>query len=202
MNQIEGLLILIAIPLSLLCSGYWLAALLGSDSPVERLAFALPCGLAVLLAGVGAVNFFRPLSGVWAYACLTPALLTFLLPRSRTGIFTDLFQTVKASPRSVLLLAAGFFGLLLWPVLLAPTSIFYDGTSNHDSFFWIAGAEHLTRHTYMELPVISATQPLTNQASALIGWHPAWGRTFCPELLKRTGFRLGGLKTGRRKSDQ
>lgn len=191
MNQIEGLLILIAIPLSLLCSGYWLAALLGSDSPVERLAFALPCGLAILLAGVGAVNFFRPLSGVWAYACLTPALLTFLLPRSRTGIFTDLFQTVKASPRSVLLLAAGFFGLLLWPVLLAPTSIFYDGTSNHDSFFWIAGAEHLKRHTYMELPVISATQPLTNQASALIGWHPAWGRMGGEGLLALASAVIG-----------
>lgn len=183
MNQIEGLLILIALPLSLLCSGYWLAALLGSGTPLERLAFALPCGLAVLLAGVASVNFFHPLSGVWAYACLAPALLTFLLPRSRAGLVSDLVQTAKTVPRPILLAAGLFFGLLLWPVLLAPSSIFYDGTSNHDSFFWIAGAEHLKRHTYMEMPVISATQPLTNQASALIGWNPAWGRMGTEGLL-------------------
>lgn len=191
MNQIEGLLILIALPLSLLCSGYWLAALLGSGTPLERLAFALLCGLAVLLAGVAAVNFFHPLSGVWAYACLAPALLTFLLPRSRVGLISDLRQTAKSSPRPVLLAAGLFFGLLLWPVLRAPSSIFYDGTSNHDSFFWIAGAEHLKRHTYMELPVISATQPLTNQASALIGWHPAWGRMGTEGLLALASAVIG-----------
>lgn len=183
MNQIEGLLMLIALPLSLLLSGYWLASLLTGSPPLERLAFALPCGLAVLLAGVAAVNFFHPLSGIWAYACLTPALLTFLLPRSRTGLFRDLVTTARTAPRAVLLAAGLFFGLLLWPVLLAPSSIFYDGTSNHDSFFWIAGAEHLKRHTYMEVPVISATQPLTNQASALIGWNPAWGRMGTEGLL-------------------
>jgi len=183
MNQIEGLLMLIALPLSLLLSGYWLASLLAGSPPQERLAFALPFGLAVLLAGVAAVNFFHPLAGIWAYACLAPALLTFLLPRSRAGLIHDLVTTAKTTPRGVLLAAGLFFGLLLWPVLLAPSSIFYDGTSNHDSFFWIAGAEHLKRHTYMEMPVISATQPLTNQASALIGWNPAWGRMGTEGLL-------------------
>lgn len=182
MNQLEGLLILVALPLSLLCSGFWLAALLEQSKPLERLAFALPCGLAVLLAAVGAVNFFHPLSGVWAYACLAPALLTFLLPRSRASLVRDLILVGQSSPR-FLFFAAGFFFLLLWPVLLAPTSLFYDGTSNHDSFFWIAGAEHLKRHTYMELPAMSATQPLTNQASALIGWYPAWGRMGTEGLL-------------------
>lgn len=191
MNQIEGLLILIALPLSLLLSGYWLASLLATSNPLERLAFALPCGLAVLLAGVGAVNFFHPLSGVWAYACVSPALLTLLLPRSRAGLIDDLRQTAKASSRLVLLAAGLFFVLLLWPVLLTPTSIFYDGTSNHDSFFWIAGAEHLKRHTYMELPVISATQPLTNQASALIGWKPAWGRVGAEGLLALASSVIG-----------
>ncbi len=191
MNQIEGLLILIAIPLSLLLSGYWLAALLAASSPLERLAFALPAGLAVLLAGVAAVNFFHPLSGLWAYACLAPALLTFLLPRSRAGLVSDLLQTVQSTPRVIFLAAALFFGLLLWPVLLAPASIFYDGTSNHDSFFWIAGAEHLKRHTYMELPVISATQPLTNQAAAFIGWHPAWGRMGTEGMLALASAVIG-----------
>ena len=176
MNQLEGLLLLFALPLSLLLTGYWLAALLAQSGPLERLAFALPCGLALLLAAVGAVNFFHPLAGVWAYVCLFPILLTLLLPRSRGGLVRDLIEAWRARPWTVLLAASIFFVLLLWPVLLAPTSLFYDGTSNHDSFFWIAGAEHLKRHTYMEPLVLSATQPLTNQASALIGWQPAWGR--------------------------
>jgi hypothetical protein len=183
MNQIEGLLILIALPTGLLLTGYWLAALLERENPLERLAFALPCGLGLLLAAVAAINFFHPLAGAWAYACLSPALLTLIFPRGRTGLGRDLLAVWRAAPRPVLLAAVFFFVLLLWPVLLTPASLFYDGTSNHDSFFWIAGAEHLKRHTYMELPVISATQPLTNQASALIGWQPAWGRMGTEGLL-------------------
>ncbi len=191
MNQLEGLLILIALPLSILFSGYWLASLLAPSDPLERLAFALPCGLAALLANVAAVNFFHPLSGPWAYACLAPALLTFLLPRSRAGLVRDLLETAKTSSRFVLLAVSLFFVLLLWPVLVAPASLFYDGTSNHDSFFWIAGAEHLKRHTYMELPVVSATQPLTNQASAFIGWHPPWGRMGTEGLLALASSVIG-----------
>lgn len=191
MNQIEGLLILFALPLSLICAGYWLAALLERSHPLERLAFALPCGLALLLANVAAVNFFRPLSGLWAYGCLAPLLLTLLLPRSRVGLIRDLLQVAKSCPRLILLAAALFFGLLLGPVWLTSASLFYDGTSNHDSFFWIAGAEHLRRHTYMEMPALSATQPLTNQAAALIGWQPAWGRMGSEGLLALASSVIG-----------
>lgn len=183
MNQIEGLLILLGLPVALLLSGYWLAALLAENTPWERLAFALPCGFAVLLAEVAAVNFFRPLAGPWAYSCLAPVFLTLLLPRTRQSLRADVVAGIKSAPRSVVLASAVFFLLVLWPVLTTPASLFYDGTSNHDSFFWIAGAEHLKRHTYMEMPVISAVQPLTNQTSALIGWKPAWGRMGAEGLL-------------------
>src|SRR5687767_5710442 len=113
MNQIEGLLILIALPLALLSCGYWLASLLEPGDPLERLAFALPCGLAILLAEVAAVNFFHPLSGLWAYACLAPALLTFLLPRSRAGLVRDLASAARTTPRVAWLVAGLFFGLML-----------------------------------------------------------------------------------------
>ncbi|MES1168027.1 MAG: hypothetical protein ABUL61_02540, partial [Oleiharenicola lentus] len=174
MNQLEGLLILLGLPIGLLLSGYWLAALLAEGDARERLAFALPCGLGVLLAEVAAVNFFHPLSGIWAYACLAPAGFTLLLPGSRASLGRDLLTAAKTTPRSVVIASVLFFAFLLWPVLLTPSSLFYDGTSNHDSFFWVAGAEHLKRHTYMDMPVVSAIQPLTNQTSAIIGWKPAW----------------------------
>jgi hypothetical protein len=61
--------------------------------------------------------------------------------------------------------------------------LFYDGTSNHDSFFWIAGAEHLKRHTYMEMPVVTPEQPLTYPAGAFVGWNPPWGRMGAEGLL-------------------
>jgi hypothetical protein len=183
MNQIEGFLILTALPLSMLLTGYWLAALLTKSDPLERLAFALPCGLALLLAAAAAVNFFQPLRGVWAYLCLTPILLTILLPRNRASLMHDVAGVFRSASRPVLCAVAAFFALLLWPVLQTPSSLFYDGTSNHDSFFWISAAEHLKRHTYMDLPVVSATQPLTNATSALIGWKPAWGRIGGEALL-------------------
>ncbi|HEX2861181.1 MAG TPA: hypothetical protein VHN79_06060, partial [Lacunisphaera sp.] len=183
MNQIEGFLILTALPLSMLLTGYWLAALLAQNDPLERLAFALPCGLALLLAAAAAINFFQPLQGLWAYGCLAPILLTLLLPRSRSSLVQDVIEITRSRPRLVLISLAAFFVLLLWPVLQAPSSLFYDGTSNHDSFFWISAAEHLKRHTYMDLPVISGTQPLTNATSAVIGWNPAWGRIGGEALL-------------------
>ncbi len=183
MNQIEGFLILTALPLSMLLTGYWLAALLNDTDAVDRLAFAVVAGLVLLLAAVAAVNFFLPLRGVWAYACLGPILLTLLLPRSRRQFGRDLADVIRPMPWAALGAAALFFVLLLWPVLQAPASLFYDGTSNHDSFFWVAGAEHLKRNSYMVQPVMSATQPLTNTTSALIGWNPPWGRIGGEALL-------------------
>lgn len=176
MNQLEGLLILTALPLSMLLTGYWLAALLTDTGAVDRLAFAVVAGLVLLLAAVAAVNFFQPLRGIWAYGCLAPILLTFLLPRSRQSLWQDLRSVCRPFPRAAFGAGALFFVLLLWPVIQAPASLFYDGTSNHDSFFWVAGAEHLKRNSYMDAPVMSATQPLTNTTSALIGLKPDWGR--------------------------
>jgi hypothetical protein len=183
MNQLEGFLILTTLPLSLVLTGYWLASLLADSEPAERLAFALAAGLGLLLAAVAFVNFFHPLRGAWAYACLAPILLTVLLPRSRASLAADLAAVLRPFPRAVVGAGIVFFVLLLWPVIQAPASLFYDGTSNHDSFFWIAGTEHLKRHSYMEQPVMSATQPLTNTTSALIGWNPPWGRIGGEALL-------------------
>ena len=59
----------------------------------------------------------------------------------------------------------------------------YDGTSNHDSFFWVTVAEHLKRHTYMERPVWDSLQPLASAADAVVGWKPAWGRMGSEGLL-------------------
>jgi hypothetical protein len=97
MNRLEGFLILTALPLSMLLTGYWLAALLARGDPVERLAFALPSGLGLLLAAAAAVNFFQPLRGFWAYACLAPGLLTLLLPRTRAMLVADLAATARAA---------------------------------------------------------------------------------------------------------
>ena len=191
MNQLEGLLILLGLPVGLLLCGYWTAALLADSGPAERLAFALPAGLAVLLAEIAAINFFHPLAGFWAYVCLAPVGLTLILPRNRASLGHDLISTARNAPRSVLIAGALFFIFLLWPVLTTPSGLFYDGTSNHDSFFWVAGAEHLKRHTYMEMPVVSAIQPLTNQTGALIGWTPAWGRIGAEGLLALASAIIG-----------
>ena len=183
MNQLEGLLILLGLPAALLLSGYWLAALLADSEPHERLAYGLAAGLGVLLAAVAAVNLFRPLAGFWAYVCLAPVAFTLLLPRSRKGLVRDLLLATKDAPRITLVAGAVFALLLLWPVIVDPSALFYDGTSNHDSFFWIAGAEHLKRHTYMEMPVVTPEQPLTYPAGAFVGWNPPWGRMGAEGLL-------------------
>ncbi|AOS44929.1 hypothetical protein Verru16b_01998 [Lacunisphaera limnophila] len=183
MNQLEGLLILLALPAGLILTGYWVAGLLTAETPLERLALALPAGLVTALAAVAAINFFHPLAGLWAYACLSTALLPVLVPALRRALVRDITAAWRARQGPVLAASGLFFACLLWPVLHHPTALFYDGTSNHDSFFWISGAEHLKRNTYMDRPVLSPTQPLTNATPAIIGWKPDWGRMGAEGLL-------------------
>lgn len=191
MNQLEGLFILVALPVGMLLCGYWLAAWLTERDPGERLAVALVAGLATLLAIVAAVNLFLPLRGVWAYACLAPVLPTLLWPRLRTGLVRDLAATARTLPRIVLGATAVFFLLLLLPVLRHPTALYYDGTSNQDSFFWIIGSEHLKRNTYLEPPEATALQPLTTSVSAIVGWKPLWGRMGAEGLLAMASSVVG-----------
>ncbi|HTL68153.1 MAG TPA: hypothetical protein VL200_10865 [Lacunisphaera sp.] len=190
MNQIEGLLFVILVPLALLLNGYWLAATLPHASALERLAWSILGGLALLLAAVAAINFFVPLDGFWAWLCLLPMLAT-LVPRHLRALGRDL-RALRSPAGAILALAfALVLTLLLWPILSHAQTLFYDGTSNHDSFFWVSGAEHLKRHTYMEPVVHSSVRPLANLAGALAGWTPAWGRMGAEGLLAVTSSIVG-----------
>ncbi len=182
---------LLALPAALMLTGYWLPSLLRNEPPLVRLAIALPAGLVTALATVAAVNFFQPLAGVWAYACLASALIPVLVPAVRRRLTQDIAVVWREKQKPVLGASALFFVCLLWPVLHNPSALFYDGTSNHDSFFWISGAEHLKRNTYMEQPVLSATQPLTNSTPAIIGWRPPWGRMGAEGLLAMVSSVIG-----------
>jgi hypothetical protein len=184
MNQFEGLLLLLGLSAGLLLAGYWLAARLETAAPSTRLAVAPLAGLGCLLFAVSVVNFFVPLAGAGALLCLAPIGVTLSWPSSRKRLWRDL-AAVASAPGVWWLAALGtiFLIFLLWPMLSDGQCVFYDGTSNHDSFFWISGAEHLKRHSYMTPPLVSATQPLTNTAAAFTTLVPAWGRMGAEGLL-------------------
>lgn len=192
MNFLENCLLLLGLPVGMVLTGYWLAARLTSVTASERIAVAVLAGLAALLLNIAAINFFEPLANVWAWACLWPVALTLLIPGSRRRLFRDVAEVgFRRRGMWAAALAAAFLVLILWPLLSQPTLVYYDGTSNHDAFFWIASAEHLKRHTYMELPVTSALHPLTNATPAIIGWRPQWGRMGAEGLLAFTSSIIG-----------
>lgn len=177
MNQLVNLLVLALLPLVLLLSGYGLAARLTHATATERISVGLLAGLGLLLWNVAAVNLFRPLSGFWAWLCLWPVAVTLLFSASRRAVWHDV-RLVLGSRRgaTAALGTVAFLGYLLWPLLVNPALVFYDGTSNHDAFFWTIAAEHLMRHSYLELPTPSSVHPLMAAVPAIIGWHPDWGR--------------------------
>ena len=142
MNQLEGLLLLLFFPLGFLLSGYWLAGALADPTPSERLAVGVLTGLCVLLLVVSVVNLFVPLSMPWAALALLPMAATLVGGRSRRSLWADV--TVFARDRETRLAAgllALFFAVLLWPMIAGGHIVFYDGSPNHDSFFWVASAE-------------------------------------------------------------
>ncbi|HEY4248761.1 MAG TPA: hypothetical protein VGM64_18205 [Lacunisphaera sp.] len=177
MNPFEGILLLLGIPVVLVLAGYWLAAAFNRSDEPTRMSIAILTGIASLLLAVSLVNFFLPLSGLAAWGCLTPVFVSLFWTRSRRMFWRDCRTWFCRKSTwlygSLVLL---FFVLLLWPVLSSFTTVMYDGTSNHDSFFWIVVAEHLKRYTYMEHPLWNPLQPLMSAADAVVGWRPAWGR--------------------------
>lgn len=192
MNQLQNSLLLAGLPVILLLSGYWLAARLTALSLAERLAAAVLTGLGVLLWNIATVNFFQPLAGVWAWICLWPIAATLLSARARCAVWQDA-HTVFRHRRGLtaLALAAGFLVLMLWPLVAHPSIVFYDGTSNHDSFFWISAAEYLTRHNYMTLPETNSLRPMMNIVPAILGMDPAWGRMGAEGFLALCGSWVG-----------
>lgn len=185
MNALTNCLILLGFPAVMIVAGYWFARRLSNTSPAERLAAAALAGLCLLIWNVSLLGFFRPISGPWAWLCLWPLVLGLLDSRVRTGLWHD-FSAVAFSRRGAIAALAGglFLTALLWPLLSRPDLVFYDGTSNHDAFFWISGAEFLRNHTYMVEPVKSAVQPLTNGVGVFSGgWMPMWGRMSSEGLL-------------------
>jgi hypothetical protein len=184
MNQFEGLMLLAGLSLGLVLAGYWLGSFLEAADPAIRLAFAPLAGLGCMLLGVSAVNFFMPLSTGWSLLCLAPIVVTLALPRSRKLLAQDLgWLRRERGAAGLAVLGAAFLAVILWPMLSDGQCVYYDGTSNHDSFFWISGAEHLKRHTYMVAAAPNATQPLTNGVFAFTGWRPIWGRMGAEGML-------------------
>jgi hypothetical protein len=177
MNAVHTGLPVLALPAAIVLAGYWLAARLTHASALERLAFAALAGLSTLLWTVSVVNFFRPIDGLAAWLCLWPVALTLAIPRLRRGLARDLVAGAGHRRGALLLLTAGLFlAFLVWPLLSQPALVFYDGTANHDAFFWITGADHLRHHDYMTPVVRSAAHPAANFIGAIVGWLPEWGR--------------------------
>lgn len=192
MSPLAGWLFLLTVAAVIFLSGYWLNFLNLADTLAERLALAAVAGLATLLMTAAGVNLFRPLAGLWLGVCLLPAAGTLLWPRTRHALLADLRSLIRSrSGLMALALAAGFLALLLRPTLKDQSALFYDGTTNHDSFIWITSGESLQQHTYMEEPGLNQTRPWMNMADDNVGWYPRRGQLGTETLLALTSGLAG-----------
>jgi len=184
MSALETCLLLLIIPCALTAAGYWLAGGLRALSAAERLATAMLAGLFALTWAVSVVNLLLPLAGVWGWTCLLPWFVPLLRGTMRRNLAADLAAVI--GNRRGAWLASGallFLGTLLWPLLSRPGVVFYDGTAGHDAFFWIVGAEHLKRQTYLQPAVTNPVYPLYYSIESITGLRPVWGRMGAEGLL-------------------
>lgn len=171
------LLLPLVVTAILLASGYAWAAAAEPESAAARVTLALPTGLMALLFSVAVVNTWIPLTRTTAVLVLLP----WLAMLGAGGRWRRLAADLGAVGRDVRCWAAvaGVCGLLvalLWPLVANRDVTFYDGSSNHDAFLWIAGAEHLQHANYLTRAVFDAAHPFFAHANAIVGTAPAWGR--------------------------
>lgn len=192
MNLIPGLLLLTAAPVLVWAAGAAPAHRLGLTAPGERLAAAVLLGLTVLLASLGWINLFLPLSPGAAWAALVPAVLPLLRPALLSAGWRDARQVLGGARGAVLAVSVTLFlTLLLWPLLSRSDVLYYDGTANHDGFFWISGADYLQQHAYLPPVAVSESHPYYNGVRALTGWQPGFGRMGAEAWVALTA-RLAG----------
>lgn len=193
MTQLEGVFLLIGLCGGTLLSGYWLAALTAPDTTAaERLAVALLAGLGSLLLLVSVVNIFLPLSLPWSLLCLPPLLLTAARGACRRQLWADTRDFCRdRDTRLAGLLIGAFLLLLLSGLLTDGQTLFYDASPNHDSYFWVTGADHLRRHTYLVEALATPTHPVFASTNALIGLKPHWGRMGAEGLLALSSSLVG-----------
>ena len=161
----------------LLVSGYAVSGWFAETSRGLRLLVAPVAGFALQLWSVSVINLMLPLGPPAAWLVLWPVVLVLAVRPLRRTLGRDL-RGAGTDPRgrAVLAGAAALMLVLLLPLLCHPDLVFFDGTSNHDNFFWVTGAEYLQGQLYSavrdarELPLrFAAVVPI-------LGLHPAWGR--------------------------
>jgi hypothetical protein len=165
-------------------SGYWLAGRIRSISAPERLAVASLAGLCTLLLGLSLVSYFAPLSGWHAWSCLLPACLTLLSRPMLSRLGADAAEVLLCR-RSLALggIALLYLAVMTWPETWQRGLLFYDGTSNHDAFYWVAGGKYLQAHSYMDGAPAGREHPWAVFGHISSGWRPEWGRAGAESLL-------------------
>ena len=184
MSRLEAVLLIPTIAAALILAGYGLAARVRGASPAERLALASLAGLAFVLWNLSVINFFLPLRNFAAWLSFWPVLLTWVQRGTRKKFAADL--TAVSRSRHLLLAAAGggaFLVFLFWPIISRPELIYFDGTSNHDGYFWISAARQLQTHSYMDPGLADPSHPWLNLTGTIHGWKPMWGRAGSESLL-------------------
>jgi len=177
MHWLTALLILGGIPVTFVLQGSWLAARGKLPSAGLRLAAALLAGLTITLCLMGALNLVTPLAGWPLGAILAPALVAVLHRQTRAGLLADV-RVIFSTPRGVAFGASlgVFIVLLLWPAWSDAELIYSEGTSNHDAFFWVLGADFAREHSCLAAPGTPLAGASAAFNRAIAGWFPSWGR--------------------------
>ena len=183
-NCVEICLLLVAIPVGLMATGFGFARGFQTLSSAERLAVAMLAGLGAIIWAVSIVNLALPLAGAWGWLCVLPLAGPLARAEARRQLGADLAGVFFNRRGAAVVAGTGaFLAALLWPLWSRPEVVFYDGTSGHDAFFWIVGAEHLKRHTYLQPAVTNAVFPLFYSIESSTGLRPVWGRMAGEGLL-------------------
>lgn len=163
-------------------SGYALLGWSFAPARSRRLLSAPVVGLALVLWLLSVVNLLLPLGTIACVVLLLPLLVVGGVRRLRLALVSDL-RAARSWAAPALLGLLTLLALPLCPLLGPGDLAFFDGTGNHDSFFWITGAARLQEYPYIDDSVSTLGTPLAWSSRVFLGWQPHWGRMGAEGLL-------------------
>lgn len=158
--------------------GYPIVGTLRSRPGLSRIIIATLTGLAILIVTLRSLQYLFPIHAVtwWVLAaCAIPVVFLWLRTSSYVRLLRDIRAIGAVNIFTIMALCVGLVIFLNLPTILFNARSF-EGTPNHDSFYYVVVAKFMVGHSFYEKIPLSPGHPVFAFMPSVFGWGTPLGR--------------------------